>query len=222
MGNRKVNFALGEFYHIYNRGIDKRKIFTNEKDLSRFVKSIREFNSLEPIGSLYENSFKKDSLKNEDDKKNKLVNIACYAINPNHFHLILEPLVEKGIEKFMQRLGTGYTMYFNEKYKRSGALFQGVFKSVHINSNEYLVHLSAYINLNDRVHQLGGETSKLVKNSWNEYLTEKKFLIDDNSIILEQFNNLNEYKEFSLNTLSEIIERKNILKEEQEENIYIE
>ena len=74
----------------------------------------------------------------------------------------------------MQRLGTGYTMYFNEKEKRSGSLFQGVFKSLHINTNEYLLHLSAYVNLNDRVHQLGSETSKLVKSSWREYIGDDK------------------------------------------------
>src|SRR3989344_6008505 len=121
MSMRKMAFLPGEYYHIYNRGVDKRNIFSDKKDLGRFFQSMKEFNTKNPIGSLYENSF---------------VN---YCLNPNHYHFLLTPLVEKGVEKFMQRLGTGYTMYFNERNKRSGSLFQGKFKSKHINSNEYLL-----------------------------------------------------------------------------------
>jgi putative transposase len=208
MANRKVKFVEGEYYHLYNRGTEKRSIFNNSDDLCRFLKSLYEFNSFEPIGSIFENSFVKDK------KKKKLVNIVCYALNPNHFHLLLTPLVENGIEKFMQRLGTGYTMYFNNKYKRKGILFQGVFKSAYIDSNEYLLHLSVYVNLNNKVHQLGGETSKLSKTSFGSYVSGKEdILLGDTSIITEQFKNAKEYKNFAEEILSEIIERKKLLKE---------
>src|SRR3989338_3002128 len=130
MPSRKVNFVKGEYYHIYNRGVDKRDIFTDKNDLQRFLQSMKEFNVKNPIGSLYENQFVKDKLGSPSPK---LVRFVAFCLNPNHYHFILTPLVEKGIEKFMQRLGGGYTLYFNEKYELSGSLFQGRFKSSHIN-----------------------------------------------------------------------------------------
>ena len=161
---RKTNFVNGEFYHIYNRGVDKRNIFSDERDVKRFMQSLDEFNDIEPIGSIYENSSHQALGRptSKSVKRKKLVNFICYCLNPNHFHFILKQLVDNGISEFMKRLG-GYTKYFNEKEKRSGALFQGSFKSIHVNTNEYLLLLSAYVNLNDKVHRgtsLGRWTSK--------------------------------------------------------------
>jgi putative transposase len=208
MSRRQNIFANGEFFHIYNRGVDKRIIFTDAYDIQRFFQSIVEFNVVDPVGSLYENSF--HQLGGETPKlKEKLVNIIAYCLNPNHFHFILEQLTDGGISEFMKRLG-GYTSYFNNKYERSGSLFQGVFKNVHIDSNEYLLHVSAYVNLNDRVHQLGGPIAKLVASmsSWGEYTDEKVKGICEKEIILEQFGNISEYKKFALSSLESIIKRK--------------
>jgi putative transposase len=129
--------------------------------------------------------------------------------------LILEQLVDGGISEFMKRLGGGYTGYFNKKHERSGSLFQGVFKDVHINSNEYLLHVSAYVNLNNRVHKLGGETPKLVESlsSWGEYTNKKVEGICEKEIILGQFGNVDEYKEFALSSLESIVKRKEELKD---------
>lgn len=213
---RKTPFIIGEYYHIYNRGVDKRITFQDDYDLQRFYSSIEEFNVLEPIGSIYENSFikKLGSLASKSEE-NILVSLVAYCVNPNHFHLILRQEEERGIEKFMQRIGTGYTKYFNNKHERSGALFQGVFKSIHIDTNEYLLHLSAYVNLNDRVHQLGSEASKLVRSrsSWGEYIDEKAKGVCEKDIILDQFRNGDEYKEFALSSLESILERKEELKD---------
>jgi len=80
------------------------------------------------------------------NKVDKLVDVVCYCLNSNHYHMILKQKSNDGIKKFMHKLGTSYTMYFNKKLKRSGSLFQGKFKSIHIDSNEYLLYLSAYVN----------------------------------------------------------------------------
>src|SRR3989344_8639651 len=165
---RKVPFVNGEFYHVYNRGVDKRDIFSDQYDLDRFFQSMNEFNVVEPIGSIYENSFIRNSLGGLTPKL-KLVNVIAFCLNQNHYHFLLEQVIDKGIEKFMHKLSTGYTCYFNERNKRSGSLFQGTYKSKHIDSNEYLLYLSAYVNLNDQIHQLGGLTPKLMKSSWGEY-----------------------------------------------------
>lgn len=215
MSNRKAPFVTGEFYHIYNRGVDKRIVFSDESDLDRFMKSLEEFNVIEPIGSLYEKAFADKQFGGSTSKLEKLVNLVAYCVNPNHFHFILEQVTDKGIEKFMHRLGTGYTRYFNEKEKRSGSLFQGRFKSVLIDSNEYLLHASAYVNLNDRVHQLGGSTSKLVKSrsSWGEYTGDSKSNFCGKDIILEQFRNTKEYQKFAESSIEDTLERRADLRE---------
>lgn len=200
---RKVPFVESEYYHIYNRGVDKRPIFEDVRDLDRFFQSMQEFNSVEPIGSIFENSFDKDK------KQDKLVEIICYCLNPNHFHFVLRQLVENGISEFMRRLG-GYTWYFNNKHKRSGSLFQGRFKSSHINSNEYLLHVSAYVNLNNRFR---GAPYRLSKSSWDEYLREERDCICNPEIVLGQFKTVEAYKEFALSSLEDIIRRKELAKE---------
>jgi len=211
---RKNNFVNGEYYHVFNRGVDKRKIIMDEEDSKRFFNSIKEFNVTDPIGSIYENTFRKKKLGGSTSKfaniksDDKMVNFICYCVNPNHYHFLLEQVSDNGIEKFMQRLGTGYTMFFNNKYHRSGSLFQGRYKSTHIDSNDYLIHLSAYINLNDKVHRLGGSTSK---SSANEYFNNiEGFCKKD--IILGQFRNMADYKEFAENLLIDIRDRKDMEK----------
>ncbi len=67
---------------------------------------------------------------------------------PNHFHILLTEAVEGGVSKFMQKLGTAYSMYYNKKYQRSGGLFEGKFKSQHANTDEHLKYLFSYIHLN--------------------------------------------------------------------------
>ncbi len=208
MSMRKVPFLVGQYYHIYNRGVDKRVVFKDNVDLQRFIQGMDEFNSLEPVGSLYLNRFKK-----RDPDNVKLVDFVAYCLNPNHYHFILTPLVENGIERFMQRLGTGFTMFFNERYERNGVLFQGKFKAVHIDSDEYLMYLNVYVNLNDKAHSLGGSTSKwITKSSWNEYIGENKENFCNKKIVLDRFNSPKEYKEFAEETLKGVLERKEELR----------
>lgn len=206
---RKTQFANNEYYHIFNRGVDKREIFSEYEDLMRFFQSMDEFNIIDPIGSIFENSFRKFERSVSENKK--LVSFVCYCLNPNHYHFILKQAADKGIEKFMQRLGNGYTKYFNNKYGRNGSLFQGTYKSVHINSNEYLLHLSVYVNLNNKIHQLGLLMSKS-KSSWEEYLNPSISGFCEKGIVLGQFNNFSEYKEFAESSLENIKERKELEK----------
>ncbi|MBI5405798.1 transposase [Candidatus Kaiserbacteria bacterium] len=213
MAMRKTQLAEGEYYHVYNRGVDKRSIFNDREDIERFLQCMEEFNGVEPIGSLYENSFRPDQLGGRASKlvveeDSPLVEFIAYCLNPNHYHFILKQIAERGIEKIMQRIGTGHTMFFNNKHERNGSLFQGRFKAVHIDSNEYLLHVSSYVNLNDRVHQLGGPASKLVRSSFGEYMDRGIKGICEKEIILGQFRNVDEYKKFALSSLKSIVERK--------------
>ena len=209
---RKLEFAEKEFYHIYNRGVDKRNIFLNSKDLERFFEGLRRFNSEENFGHL-------DRII-ENKKVHPLVKIIAYCVNPNHFHFILEQVAEKGIEKFMHKLSMGYAKYFNTKYKRGGALFQGMFRAKHIDNNEYLLHLSAYINLNHMAHARRHGVSTLSRASWDEYLgSAHGKALCEKEIILGQFKNKEAYQKFAESSLKSIVERKMLLEELAEAGI---
>lgn len=156
---RKVSFVEGEYYHLYNRGVDKRIIFSNDSDCNRFVLLLHVLNTgknLKIRDLLRENSFDQLLKINNDDP---LVAIGAYCLMPNHFHLLVTPVVEGGISKFMLKLQTSYSMYFNAKNDRTGALFQGPFKSQHIDSDEYLKYIYSYIHLNP---------AKLKDKNWKE------------------------------------------------------
>jgi len=199
----KCTFVNGQIYHVYNRGNDKRNIFTDQYDLQRFFESMQMFNSVEPIGSIYEASFQKDKVE-LGRPTSKLVEFLCYCLNPNHFHFMIRQEVDGGISEFMKRLG-GYTKYFNERYKRSGVLFQGKFKAKHILDNTYLLHLSAYINLNNN---FGAEQHLLSKSSWKEYCLEERNGICSKDLIIGQYKDPDGYKKFALSSLEDIKLRK--------------
>ena len=207
--------VTGEFYHAYNHGVEDRDIILDNFDALRFLESMRVFNCVQPIGSIYEQSFVHENLLGGETAKSKLVNIVAYCINPNHFHLLLEQVSDNGISEFMKRLGGGYTWYYNNKHKRKGSLFRGVFRSSHISTDAYINHLSAYITLNDHVHQLGGETAKLVKSSWGEYIGKVTHPMCTKEIVLGQFKNKKEYKKYAEDSLSGMQDRKKIEREEK-------
>lgn len=208
---RKIKFTNDEYYHIFNRGVEKRDIFSGKSGLDRFFQSMDEFNTLSPIGSIYAASFhKNEQVTNLIDRPKRLVSFICYCLNPNHYHFILQQLTDRGIEKFMHRLGLGYTNYFNKKYQRSGSLFQGTFKANHIDSNDYLLYASAYVNLNNKVHQIG---NKPFESSWGEYVKGNgQSIFCDKKIILNQFASSENYKAFAEDALAVARERKELEK----------
>ena len=161
------SFANYEIYHIYNRGVEKRKVFLNDKDYLRFIHDLFEFNDIRPVPPAnirFHNDHPggisaldiKQSLEVEPlridarDRKPRelLVELMAFCLMPNHYHLLIRQLRDEGVTKFMQKLGTGYTMYFNKKNERVGPLFQGKFKAVHLTSDSHYLHIPHYIHLN--------------------------------------------------------------------------
>lgn len=219
---RNLQFAENEFYHIYNRGVDKKPIFLKKDDMDRFFNGMNLFNNSHSIGSLERKmSFRRHGVSTESVRnEERLVNFIAYCLNPNHFHFILEQITEKGVERFMHKLEMGHSKYFNAKYRRSGALFQGSFKAIHIDSNAYLLHVSAYINLNNRVHKYGLDT--LTLSSWEEYLARENghgFCKKD--LVLEQFKDRGDYKIFAEESLKDINRRRELVKELEGDDIEI-
>jgi putative transposase len=149
---RSVQFSNSNFYHIYNRGVDKRVIFQDKADFKRFYASLYLFND-----SSYSHSGDRSPLRAHDlfnrllktEKRGScLVNVVSYCLLPNHYHLLLEQMEERGINKFMHKLGMGYSNYFNKRYERSGRLFEGPFKAKLIQRDEHFIHMPRYIHLN--------------------------------------------------------------------------
>lgn len=158
---RKSIFSIGEFYHIYNRGTDKRDIFLDKADYLRFVVLLYAANNIDAM-HISNLKYQGRSLMGilDIDRKDTIVDIGAYCLMPNHFHILVKEKIENGISKFMKKLSTGYSMYFNKRYERTGSLFQGVFKSVYADNDEYLKYLFAYIHLNP---------IKLIDSEWKEH-----------------------------------------------------
>jgi putative transposase len=191
MGNRKENFVTGEFYHCYNRGIEKRDVFLDSDHFDYFEKICTVFNQEGSLGGLKEYSYRKNVLQ---QMNSPLVTIVSYCLNQNHFHLLLRQEADEGVAKFMQKIGTGYTMFFNKKHKRSGSLFQGTFKSKYIHDDLYLKNLSVYINRNNELHNI--TNAKLFRRSQKQYLVGETTELCDPYPVLNLFDKTLPYGEF--------------------------
>lgn len=142
------------YYHMYNRGVEKRKIFKNQQDYSVFLSYLKDYLLPKDIKSLRE---KLSDTKISTKERHKIlqllrmnnfadeITLLAYCLMPNHFHLFIKQKSQNSINKFIQSLCTRYTMYFNRKYKRVGTLFQSVYKAVHISDEKQFLHLSKYI-----------------------------------------------------------------------------
>ncbi len=147
MSLRPTPFAPEEWYHCYNRGVEKRKTFLTNSDYQRFMHLLYLSNS--DVSVHRSNLLSKSSQEIYGAKRGKqLVAIGAYALMPNHFHLQLKEITENGISTFMQKLGTAYSMYFNIKNEHTGGIFIKPFRSKHIDNDEYLNYLTQYIHLN--------------------------------------------------------------------------
>ena len=146
MSLRREEFSVDEWYHCYTRGVEKKKIFETVGDYRRYVQLLYLCNSTQVI-------HRSDIFKRVDDifsmfRPDTLVDIGAYCLMPNHPHLLIKEKRPGGISKFMQKLGTAYTMYFNIKNNRTGSLFITPFRSKHVKNDAYLQRVVQYIHLN--------------------------------------------------------------------------
>ena len=173
MPGRFTPLENGEYYHLFNRGSDKRNVFLKPQDFSRFKQTFYYYQFVGPKPKLSKLS-RNDFLSFKGLPENKLVEIICYCLMPNHCHFLVKQLKENGITVFMSQLFNSYTKYFNIKYQRVGALFQGVFKAVRIETDEQLIHVSRYIHLNPIVSQITRNLDSYSWSSLHEYLGESE------------------------------------------------
>lgn len=206
MAIRKVKFAPGERYHICVRGVGKQAIFLDDRDYIRFLFLLLHFQALIPFFNLSRQvthfvrskAFNISDAEKAEVLRKRQVSVESFAIMPNHVHISLEEIKERGVSSYMQRLLTGYAKYFNVKYAKTGHVFEGPFRAICIASNEQLLYLSAYIHRNPR--ELTGWRNKEHKYPWSSYqdcVAQSRWgeLLNP-QIFLDQFSSPKAYKEF--------------------------
>jgi putative transposase len=220
---QKPKFIENKIYHIYNRGVEKREIFMEDGDYFRFIHDLFEFNDESPvINTCYyfnpktmkvENRYLK-KLKAEKKPRKLLVEILIFTLMPNHFHLLIKQKKNGGVVKFMQKLGTGYTNYFNKKYERAGCLFQGRFKAISVDTDAHFIHLPYYLHLNPlELFNYRSSTSIVEKmrflenyrwSSFPDYISKKNFpSVTQREFLLDFFGGEKKYKKEIMEWLKE-------------------
>lgn len=185
MASKPRYFQNNYYYHCFNRGVDKRDIFLEDRDYMRFLATIETSNDPSSMRTIDPNK-----------KTGKyFVDVINYCLMPNHYHLTLKQVCADGISIFLHRLGTSYTKYFNTKYKRSGRLFEYIFKANEIESDEQLTHLSRYIHLNPFSSQIVDNPQKYRWSSLKYYLGGNPEITCNKEQILALFNH-SSYSDF--------------------------
>ncbi len=201
------------YYHVFNRGVEQRDIFLDESDYNRFLFLVFILQGevfFDHISRLAKN-FQKEGIAALEDVRDDIlaarnVQLVSFTLMPNHFHMILKESKEAGVSRFIQRLCNSYAKYFNIKNDRAGHLFGSRFHHKLIDSNEYLLHLSAYIHRNARelknwknkedIYPWSSYQDFVRENRWGQFL--------ERSVILDQFAGVKEYEDFIKTSLTKL------------------
>lgn len=150
--NRSLVFANDQIYHVFNRGIERRTVFTNTREYQRMLEAVWFYRFRNPKLRLshYLNLSEAEKRLFTNELKNQalMTDLIAFCLMPNHFHLVLRQKQDNGIRSYVANTVNSYTKYFNIKHKRVGPLFQGIFKAVHVETEEQLLHLTRYVHLN--------------------------------------------------------------------------
>lgn len=180
MPGRIIPLVNGEYYHVYNRGNDKKNIYSQSRDYARFQKTFYYYKFSGP--KIKFSRFNKSNLF-KPFLNEKLIEVLCYCLMPNHFHFLVKQLKENGISLFLSQLSNSYTKYFNTKYNRIGSLLQGTFKAVKIESEEHLIHISRYIHLNPVVSCIVKKPENYAWSSYCEYIKQTPIFCSTDEIM---------------------------------------
>ncbi|QQG40678.1 MAG: transposase [Candidatus Levyibacteriota bacterium] len=204
MPGRKTPLVNNEIYHIFNRGVASQPTFLNKRDYDRALETIFYYqNSIPPIKySRFLSLSTEDRtelFENLAKQKNFLVEIISYCLMPNHFHFLLRQIKDGGIAKFISNFTNSYTRFFNTKRERTGPLFTGKFKSVRIETQEQLLHVSRYIHLNPYTSFVAKTLKDLETypySSFPEFINKVKSNFCTKDIVLANYKNIESYKQF--------------------------
>ena len=207
------DFTKDSMYHVYNRGVDKRIIFTDERDYAVFL-SFLKF-ALLSDEDLSKHTIIDSGLISEATRFNLRrqslhgsVELIAYCLMPNHYHLLLFQNKPDGITRLIMSVMTAYTIYFNKRHKRLGPLYQGPFKASKINSEDYWDHISRYIHLNPL--EIGKNYKTYKYSSYKDYTKSTKTDWLNISLILDNYKNISDYEKFVADYIDQFKEAKDI------------
>jgi len=163
--------TVGEYFHVYNRGVNRQKIFYEKRNYSFFLKRMEEYRT---SGIL----------------------IVSFCLMPNHFHFVLRQDEPNAMSKYFGRLCKSYTRAINKLYQRTGHLFEGKYKIKHIDDRGYLIHLTRYVHLNPVRGGLVATPKNWEFSSFNNYYMPSTQGLVDTSILLAEFQNSAAYAEY--------------------------
>ena len=189
------SFAAGEFYHVFNRGNGKMDIFRESSDYELFLSRLEEY--LYPERRPTEGALLQGRERYQRAPfPSETFSLIAYCLMPNHHHLLIRQNTDTPIGSLMLKLCGGYARCFNKKYDRVGSLYQDQFKAVRVDSNEYLLYLTAYIHLNPVTAALVRDADQYPYSSYKEHLGEegKKLCVKDD--VTGQFGKISEYEAF--------------------------
>lgn len=196
MAYRQTIFANQQIYHVFNRGVEKRTTFLDKKDYQRFLETMNYYQIKNPpVRFSYKD---RPAMINTAKNGSPLVEILSFCLMPNHFHLLLRQVEEKGITIFLNKLSNSYTRYFNTRNHRLGPLFQGTFKTARVEDDEQLLHVSRYIHLNPLVSYLTKDLRMYPYSSYKEFLGLAKGFCQKKTV-LDFFESPAHYETFVLN-----------------------
>jgi putative transposase len=175
MPRRNIPLISGEYYHVYNRGNNRQDIFFERANYGFFLRQLRKY-LIGPVTAPW-------------------VTVVAYCLMPNHFHLLVR-LHNELFSRRMQHHSISYTRAINERYRRVGALYQGQFRAILVDSNDYLLHLSRYIHLNPVAAHLVRQPEDWEFSSYREYIGLRQGTLVDSSIVMGQFRTTVEYRQF--------------------------
>ena len=204
MPYRFIPLVTEQYYHIYNRGVAFQPTFENKRDYERFLLCLDYYHHnkvplrLSKLLQLPKED-RESILKNIKEHGETIVEIIAYCLMPNHFHLLIKQVSDNGISTLLRLVTNSYARYYNTKYERVGPVFQGVFKAVHVQTDEQFIHLSRYIHLNPLVSFIVKEENFLSYpwSSLKNYLNGTKALVNTEPI-LDNFSSPKKYLKFIL------------------------
>ena len=179
-----MKHIAGQYYHIYNRGVEKRKIFASDENYLFLLRRIKEF------------------------LPEYAITFITYCLMPTHYHFLLRPEEDGSIGPFLQKLFNSYTQAFNKQEKRSGTLFEGRAKSILIDESSYLFHISRYIHLNPVVAGLVKRPEDWLYSNYREFIGLRQGTLYEAAFVQEQFGTPEEYRKFVEDDIPGAFERK--------------
>jgi len=197
---RRLLFVTGQYYHLFNRGVERRALFEEDADRIRFMESIKRF----------QHSPEKPHL---DQMAYPLVQFVAFVLMPDHFHFLVRQEADEGITTFMHQLGTGYSMYFNKKIKRTGRLYEGPFKARQIDEDALLA-MTTFIHMNPILHselpmdpvQRTAMLNQYIWSSYLDYIGARQGTLSDRNVGYAQLKSDNPATAYQRHVESRILQ----------------